>query len=68
MDESWLDQNPPQTFGAGDWTGSGWNSVVDSELIMLFIMKQIEIYGEVISWSRVCIFLNDRGRHKSLYA
>ena len=32
MDESWLDQNPPQTFGAGDWTGSGWNSVVDSEL------------------------------------
>jgi len=49
MDESWLDQNPPQTFGAGDWTGSGWNSVVDSELIMLFIMKQIEIHAEVIA-------------------
>ena len=49
MDESWLDQNPPQTFGAGDWRHDGWNSVVDSELIMLFIMRQIEIHGEVIS-------------------
>jgi len=49
MDESWLDQNPPQTFGTGDWRDSGWNSVVDSELIMLFIMRQIEIHGEVIA-------------------
>ncbi|OUV04737.1 MAG: hypothetical protein CBC40_04000 [bacterium TMED80] len=47
-DESWLIQNPPQTYGNGDWQDEGWNSVVDSELIMLLIMKEITAYGSVI--------------------
>ena len=41
LDEDWLIQNPPQTYGNGDWSADGWNSVVDSELIMLLIMKKI---------------------------
>ena len=47
-DESWLIQNPPQTYGNGDWQDDGWNSVVDSELIMLLIMKEITAYSSVI--------------------
>ena len=47
-DESWLIQNPPQTYGNGDWQDEGWNSVVDSELIMLLIMKEINSYSSVI--------------------
>ena len=47
-DESWLIQNPPQTYGNGDWQDEGWNSVVDSELIMLLIMKEINAYSSVI--------------------
>lgn len=47
-DESWLIQNPPQTYGNGDWQDEGWNSVVDSELIMLLIMKEITAYSSVI--------------------
>ena len=49
LDESWLEQYPPQTFGDGDWRDNGWSSVVDSELIMLLIMKQIDIFDEVLS-------------------
>ena len=41
LDEDWLIQNPPQTYGNGDWSADGWSSVVDSELIMLLIMKKI---------------------------
>ena len=48
LDDSWLEQHPPQTFGNGDWRDAGWNSVVDSELIMLLIMKQIYISGDVL--------------------
>ena len=48
LDDSWLQQHPPQTFGNGDWRDAGWNSVVDSELIMLLIMKQIYISGDVL--------------------
>ena len=40
-DLSWLNQHEPQTFGNGDWQNEGWSSVVDSELILLFIMQQI---------------------------
>ena len=47
-DESWLIQNPPQTYGNGDWQDEGWNSVVDSELIMLLITKEITAYNSVI--------------------
>ncbi len=41
LDEDWLIQNPPQTYGNGDWSADGWSSVVDSELIMLLIMKKL---------------------------
>jgi len=40
-DISWLIDNPPNTFGNGDWMEGGWSSVVDSELLMLFIMQKI---------------------------
>ena len=49
LDESWLEQHPPQTFGNGDWRDNGWSSVVDSELIMLLIMKQIDIFYDVLT-------------------
>ena len=49
LDESWLEQHPPQTFGNGDWRDNGWSSVVDSELIMLLIMKQIDIFDDVLT-------------------
>jgi len=49
MDQSWLDQYPPQTFGGGNWEDDGWSSVVDSELIMLFIMQQINLYGNIMT-------------------
>ena len=48
INEEWLIQNPPQTFGAGDWKTEGWSAVVDSELIMLLIMKMITAQGDVI--------------------
>ena len=48
IDSSWLDLNPPQTFGNGEWSASGWSSVVDSELIMLLIMKKIILLNDKI--------------------
>jgi len=47
-DDTWLEQHPPQTFGNGDWRDGGWSSVVDSELIMLLIMKQIDIFDDML--------------------
>ncbi|MFL2983014.1 MAG: T9SS type A sorting domain-containing protein [Candidatus Neomarinimicrobiota bacterium] len=41
-DLSWLESHPPQTFDGGDWRSMGWGNVVDSELILLFIMKRIQ--------------------------
>ena len=41
-DYEWIDSHPPQTFGHGFWQDDeGWNYVVDSELIFLWIMKNI---------------------------
>ena len=49
-DLSWLTQHSPQTFTSENWDDiNGWNNVVDSELILLFIMQQISIYGSVIN-------------------
>ena len=48
LDDTWLEQHPPQTFGNGDWRDEGWNYVVDSELIMLLIMKQVNIFDDVL--------------------
>lgn len=41
-DMSWLTLYPPNSFGNGDWMNEGWSSVVDSELLILFIMKMIK--------------------------
>ncbi|MEE2765002.1 MAG: T9SS type A sorting domain-containing protein [Candidatus Neomarinimicrobiota bacterium] len=49
MDQSWLDEHPPQTFGGGDWQNDGWSSVVDSELIMLLIMQQVSLSGNILA-------------------
>ena len=39
-DSSWIETHPPQTFGGGHWNEGGWESVVDSELILLHVMKK----------------------------
>ncbi len=47
-DLSWLELYPPQTFGEGEWNGSGWSNVVDSELILLHIMQEINILNDIL--------------------
>ena len=47
-DSSWIETHPPQTFGGGQWNESGWESVVDSELILLHVMKKINLLGDNI--------------------
>lgn len=46
-DKSWLSQHPPQTFGSGSWEEDGWNAVVDSELMLILIMKHIDMKKSV---------------------
>ena len=49
-DFSWFNQHPPQTFSSDNWDDiNGWTNVVDSELILLFIMQEISVYGSVIT-------------------
>ncbi len=40
-DYAWLDLHPPDSYGNGDWETTGWDYVVDSELLFLWIMKNI---------------------------
>ena len=47
-DLSWLEMYAPQTFNGGDWKDEGWSSVVDSELLMLYLMQQIDDEGEIL--------------------
>ncbi|MBT4481687.1 MAG: T9SS type A sorting domain-containing protein [Candidatus Marinimicrobia bacterium] len=46
--DEWLALHPPQTYGAGPWDGSGWESVVDSELFFFWIIKNIENSDSVL--------------------
>ena len=48
-DLSWLNEHEPQTFGGGPWQGGGWSNVVDSELLMLYIMQNIDSEGSIIT-------------------
>ena len=49
-DFSWFNQPPPQTFSLDNWDDiTGWANVVDSELILLFIMQEISVCGSVIT-------------------
>ena len=61
-DLSWLEAYPPQTFGGGDWKSTGWANVVDSELILLYVMKEIEAHGDmVIGFQNAVINIIDAG-------
>ena len=44
-DLSWIESYPPQTFGGGDWSDGGWNSVIDSQLILLIVMREYFLNG-----------------------
>ena len=55
LDQSWLLSHPPQTFENGDWDGDGWGSVVDSELILLLIMKRIDFLGDMVEGFKVAM-------------
>jgi len=54
-DSTWLEAYPPQTFGDGEWNESGWESVVDSELILLLIMKKINLLGDAIEGFKAAV-------------
>ena len=54
-DTSWIETNPPQTFGGGHWSESGWESVVDSELILLYLMKKINLVGDIIEGFKAAV-------------
>ena len=54
-DSSWIKTYPPQTFGGGQWSESGWESVVDSELILLHIMKKINLLGDNIEGFKAAV-------------
>lgn len=55
VDSSWLEAYPPQTFGGGHWSDSGWESVVDSELILLHVMKKINLLGDNIEGFKAAV-------------
>ena len=54
-DSTWLEAYPPQTFGGGQWNKSGWESVVDSELILLYVMKKIDLLGDNIEGFKAAV-------------
>ena len=54
-DSTWLEAYPPQTFGGGQWNESGWESVVDSELILLHVMKKINLLGDSIEGFKAAV-------------
>ena len=54
-DSTWLEAYPPQTFGGGQWNESGWESVVDSELILLYVMKKIDLLGDNIEGFKAAV-------------
>lgn len=47
LDLSWLHDNEPNTFNGSYWQGEGWFNVVDSELLMLYIMQQISNQNDI---------------------
>lgn len=46
-DMTWLQNNEPETYDESDWQSDGWGNVVDSELLMLYIMQQIENQNDI---------------------
>jgi len=47
-DISWLIDHEPQTFGGGSWQDDGWSNVVDSDLLMLYIMQNIDASANIL--------------------
>ena len=54
-DLSWLNEHEPQTFGGGPWQGEGWSNVVDSELLMLYVMQNIDSEGSIIAGLEIAL-------------
>jgi len=54
-DESWLNQHEPQTFGNGSWNEEGWSSVIDSELIHLYIMQQVMLNNHIMTGLKIAL-------------
>ena len=54
-DLSWLNEHEPQTFGGGPWQGEGWSNVVDSELLMLYVMQNIDSEGSIITGLEIAL-------------
>lgn len=49
-DSTWINLHPPATYGHGDWTNSGWEYVIDSELFFFWLLKNIEeVGGDILS-------------------
>jgi hypothetical protein len=48
-DSTWLKNNPPHTYGNGDWQSVGFPYVVDSELLLLWFVKNIEESGDILT-------------------
>ena len=43
-DSTWINNNPPNTYNNYNWSSdSGWVNIVDSELLLLWIMQNIEL-------------------------
>ena len=47
-DISWLNEHEPQTFDGGSWQEEGWSHVVDTELLLFYIMQNIEYEDSII--------------------
>ena len=54
-DLSWMNEHEPQTFGGGPWQGEGWSNVVDSELLMLYVMQNIDSEGSIIAGLEIAL-------------
>jgi hypothetical protein len=54
-DSLWLKNNPPHTYGAGDWQKEGFPSVVDSELLLLWLMKNIDESGDILTGLAIAV-------------
>jgi hypothetical protein len=48
-DSSWLKKNPPHTYGNNDWRSGGLADVVDSELLLLWLMKNVDEAGDLLT-------------------
>ena len=47
-DSTWINANPPNTFNDSEWhSDEGWPNVIDSELLMLWIMKIFNLEPEM---------------------